>query len=186
MNLATDVEDIFCVSGSALRLQQLEHCFNEPPRYGKGLDWSGYTVHDAAAILLRYLLRLPEPIIPVNMYEAFQDPLRSHGRDPSWSPPVKGFLIQEYRKQVSLLPPLSRQVLMYLLDVLAVFASKSELNKMTSARLATVFQPILLSPVETSDGFIEEEKSRCHSRDVLKFLVEHQDYFLIDNSGTRG
>ncbi len=66
------MENIFGVSGSALRLRKLEAVFNQPPRYGKSLDWSGYTVHDAAAILLRYLQRLPESIIPVEMYQVFQ------------------------------------------------------------------------------------------------------------------
>lgn len=180
--LATDVEDIFCVSGSALRLQKLEAAFNEPPLYGKRFDWSGYTVHDAAAILLRYLLRLPESIIPVEMYEAFQDPLKPHQGGPSTLPFCQESSISEYQKQITLLPPLSRQLLLYLLDLLAVFASKAEINKMTSARLAAVFQPTILSPVEAGDGFIEEEKSLRLSQDVLVFLLENQDSFLLGMS----
>lgn len=176
------MEDIFCVSGSALRLQKLEAAFNEPPGYGKGFDWTGYTVHDAAAILLRFLLRLPESIIPVKLYEAFQDPLKPHQGGPSTLPFNQESSISEYQKQITLLPPLSRQLLLYLMDLLAVFASKAEINKMTSARLAAVFQPTILSPVEAGDGFIEEEKSRRLSQDVLVFLIENQDSFLIGMS----
>ena len=180
MHIALFVEDIFCVSGSALRLQKLEAMFNEPPRYGKGLDWIGYTVHDAAAILIRFLQRLPEPIIPVDMYEAFQTPLKPYkvredlSQSSTFEPPIN-----EYKEQIGLLPPLSRQLLLYLLDLLALFASKSEVNKMTSARLARVFQPVILSPIRSGEEFIEEAKSRQLSEDVLIFLIVNQDHFLI-------
>lgn len=160
-------------------MQKLEAAFNEPPRYGKGLDWSGYTVHDAAGILLRYLQRLPESIIPVTMYEAFQNPLKRNQGDLSSSTPIDNdSLISEYREQITHLLPVSRQLLLYLLDLLAVFASKSEINKMTSARLATIFQPSILSPVKAGDDFSEDEISRRLSTDVLIFLIEAQDNLL--------
>lgn len=179
LRLATDVENIFCVGGSALRLQKLEAEFNDPPDYGKGLDWSGYTVHDAAAILIRYLQRLPESIIPIDMYEAFQNPLKPYQGCRSMMPHIQTSLTDEYRQQITLLSPLARHLLVYLLDVLAVFASKWEMNKMTSTRLATVFQPSILSPVETGDDCIEEESSRQLSIEVLIFLIEFQDYLLL-------
>ena len=119
------MQDIFSISGSPLRLQKLEAAFNEPPRYGKGVDWTGYTVHDAASILLRYLLRSPEPVIPLEKYEAFQKPLRPHSSfltNLSDSSFEKDMAIREYQRQVTILPPLSRQLLLYLLDLLAVFA----------------------------------------------------------------
>lgn len=172
------MENIFCVSGSALRLQKLEAAFNEPP-YGKGLDCSGYTVHDAAGILLRYLHRLPESIIPVTMYEAFQNPLKPYQGDLSTSPLCDvELIINEYRERITLLLPEARQLLLYLLDILAVFASRSEVNKMTFARLATVFQPSILSPVKAGDDFIENGNSRRLSIDVLSFLMEKKDGFF--------
>src|SRR5690349_326516 len=75
---ATDVEGIFRLSGSAKRIKDLQTIFNSPDRYGKGLDWTGYTVHDAANILRRYLNQLPEPIVPLEFYEKFRDPLRDY------------------------------------------------------------------------------------------------------------
>ncbi|EGW30232.1 uncharacterized protein SPAPADRAFT_63849, partial [Spathaspora passalidarum NRRL Y-27907] len=74
------VEGIFRVGGSSKRLKELQVIFNTPPSYGKGLVWDGYTVHDAASILRRYLNALPEPLIPLEMYESFRDPLRSRPR----------------------------------------------------------------------------------------------------------
>lgn len=74
--IGLNVKDIFCISGSPLRLQILQDSFNKPPEYGESLDWSGYNAHDAASILLRFLNRLPEPVIPLKSYKAFLSPLK--------------------------------------------------------------------------------------------------------------
>lgn len=174
----TEVKDLFTVSGSPLRLQKLEAAFKEPPHYGKGIDWSGYTVHDAASILLRFLLRLPEPIIPLAMYEAFQGPMRADEQRSSDSN-FNNQMIREYREQFVLLSALSRQLLLYLLDLLAVFAFKSDTNNLTAKRLATIFQPAILSPVRAGEEFVEEEAYRRLSRDVLTYLIENQNSFLV-------
>ena len=176
--LGTEVKDLFTVSGSPLRLQKLEAAFNEPPRYGKGMDWSGYTVHDAASILLRFLLRLPEPIIPLAMYEAFQGPVRADEQYP-FDSIFDNQAIRKYKEQFALLPPFSRHLLLYLLDLLAVFASKSESNNLTVERLATIFQPAILSPVRAGEEFVEEKAYRQLSRDILIYLINHQDNFLV-------
>lgn len=47
------------MSGSNKRINQLQAEFDEPPRYGKDLDWTGYSVHDAASVLRRYLNQMP-------------------------------------------------------------------------------------------------------------------------------
>ncbi|ODV62527.1 RhoGAP-domain-containing protein, partial [Ascoidea rubescens DSM 1968] len=54
-----DVEGIYRLGGSAKRVKSLQLIFNTPPDYGKKLDWNGYTVHDAASLLRRYLNSLP-------------------------------------------------------------------------------------------------------------------------------
>lgn len=168
-----DVENIFAISGSPIRLQQLESIFNKPPRYGKGLDWTGYTVHDAANILLRFLLQLPEPVIPIDQYGRFQDAYVTFHENPEST-------TSAYVDIIKSIQPTSRQLLLYLLDLLAVFASKVETNKMGVSRLAAIFQPAILSPVATRDEeFIEEAMSREKSREVLVFLIENQDQFLI-------
>ena len=170
----TEVKDLFTVSGSPLRLQKLEAAFNEPPRYGKGIDWSGYTVHDAASILLRFLLRLPEPIIPLAMYEAFQGPMRADEQRLSDSI-FNNQIIREYQELFGLLPPSSRHLLLYLLDLLAVFADKLNTNNLTAERLASIFQPAILSPVRAGEEYVEEEAYRRLSRDVLTYLIAYQN-----------
>lgn len=188
-SLATDVEGIFRLSGSEKRIKELREAFNSPDRYGKGLDWNGYTVHDAANILRRYFNTLPEPIIPLNFYDAFRDPLRGHqsqavGEMEGQSPSVGDFdmdaTIKSYQELITQLPPLNRQLLLYILDLLAVFASKSDLNKMTTANLAAIFQPGVLSHPQHDMSVAEYRLSQ----DVLIFLIENQDHFLIGMQGT--
>lgn len=186
---AVDVEGIFRLSGSEKRIKELREAFNSPDRYGKGLDWTGYTVHDAANILRRYFNQLPEPIIPLEFYERFRDPLRNHqaqavgpmdGQKESIGEFDMDRAIRVYQKLITELPPLNRQLLLYILDLLAVFASKSDLNKMTTANLAAIFQPGILSHPNHDMAPPEYRLSQ----DVLIFLIENQDNFLIGMQGT--
>ncbi len=186
---ATDVEGIFRLSGSSKRIKELQVLFDSPDRYGKGLDWTGYTVHDAANILRRYLNQLPQPIVPLTFYERCRDPLRSHqaqavGDMEAQAQDVGDFdheaAISTYQRLITELPPLNRQLLLYILDLLAVFASKSELNRMTSANLAAIFQPGMLSHPSHD---MEPPEYRL-SQDVIIFLIENQDNFLVGMSGT--
>lgn len=177
------------MAGSEKRIKELRNAFNSPERYGKGLDWTGYTVHDAANILRRYFNQLPEPIIPLQYYEQFREPLRNHqsqavGSMDHQAPPVGKFdhsaAIKRYQQLITEIPPLNRQLLLYILDLLAVFASKSETNKMTTPNLAAIFQPGLLS--HPSHDMAPQEYRL--SQDVLIFLIENQDHFLIGMQGT--
>ena len=186
---ATDVEGIFRLSGSSKRIKELQIVFDSPDRYGKGLDWTGYTVHDAANILRRYLTHLPQPIVPLDFYEHFREPLRTHqtqavGDMEAQAQDIGDFdqhtAITTYQRLITELPPLNRQLLLYILDLLAVFASKSDVNLMTSANLAAIFQPGLLSH-PTHDMRPQEYRL---SQDVLIFLIDNQDSFLIGMSGT--
>lgn len=189
MNVATDVEGIFRLAGSEKRIKELKIAFDSPDRYGKGLDWTGYTVHDAANILRRYFNQLPEPIIPLDFYQKFRNPLRNHqaqavGAIETQSPSEGEFdhegAIRAYQSLITELPPLNRQLLLYILDLLAVFASKSDLNKMTTPNLAAIFQPGILNHPQHD---MAPQEYRL-SQDVLIFLIENQDSFLIGMSGT--
>ncbi|MCJ1462147.1 hypothetical protein MMC07_000747 [Pseudocyphellaria aurata] len=187
--LATNVEGIFRLSGSAKRIKELQAIFDSPDRYGKGLDWDGYTVHDAANILRRYLNQLPQPIVPLDFYERCREPLRGHqafieGEMEAQGPDMANFdhdaAIITYQRLITELPPLNRQLLLYILDLLAVFASKSDVNRMTSGNLAAIFQPGMLSHPAHD---MKPHEYRL-SQDVLMFLIENQDSFLIGMSGT--
>ena len=100
------------------------------------------------------------------------------------SPSAGGFdlnaAINEYQRLITLLPPLNRQLLLYILDLLAVFASKADLNKMTTPNLAAIFQPGILSHPQHDMAPAEYRLSQ----DVLIFLIDNQDSFLIGMQGT--
>ncbi len=189
---ATDVEGIFRLNGAAKRIKDLQTLFDTPDRYGKGLDWTGYTVHDAANILRRYLNQLPQPIVPLEFYERFRDPLRSHQAQAvgdtdaqnHGTPQAGNFdhaaAISTYQRLITEIPPLNRQLLLYILDLLAVFASKQEQNRMDSANLAAIFQPGMLSHPSHDMSPMEYRLSQ----DVIIFLIENQDNFLIGMNGT--
>jgi GTPase-activating protein SAC7 len=155
--------------------------------YGKGLDWTGtgYSVYEAAACLLRYLKRLPEPVIPYAFYDKFTSILgptvyendEGYDRD-AFSVDVAISTLQQY---ITKIPPLNQQLLLYLLDIAAVFASKSNENKMTSARIVAAFQPSWLAR-EASVGMSVLDHVRA--ADTLVFMIENQDHFLIGMRGT--
>jgi hypothetical protein len=182
------VEGIFRLSGSEKRIKELKTIFDSPERYGKGLDWAGYTVHDAANVLRRYLNLLPEPIVPLDLYDRFREPLRGHtmqavGDNEGPQLPDSfnvSHAITTYQQLITELPPLNRQLLLYILDLLAVFASKSDENRMNSQNLAAIFQPGMLSH-PAHDMAPSEYRL---SQDVLIFLIENQDHFLIGMRGT--
>ncbi|KAK2030965.1 RhoGAP domain-containing protein [Colletotrichum zoysiae] len=185
---ATTVEGIFRLSGSEKRIKELKQIFDSPDRYGKGLVWDNYTVHDAANVLRRYLNDLPEPVVPLDLYEKFRDPLRGATRQAVGDAEGPQFVddfdeqaaIVKYQKLITELPPLNRQLLLYILDLLAVFAAKSEENRMNSQNLAAIFQPGMLSHPQHAMAPEEYRLNQC----VLIFLIENQDHFLIGMQGT--
>jgi hypothetical protein len=55
---------IFGLAGDHARLAQLKEVFNSAhTNYGKDLDWTQFTVHDAADLIRVFLSELPKPII---------------------------------------------------------------------------------------------------------------------------
>ncbi|ESA43297.1 rho GTPase activator [Neurospora crassa OR74A] len=185
---ATDVEGIFRLSGSEKRIKELKHIFDSPDRYGKGLVWDGYTVHDAANVLRRYLNDLPEPVVPLELYEEFRKPLKGATRQAAGDTDGPQFVenfdmdaaILRYQQLITELPPLNRQLMLYILDLLAVFAAKSDVNRMNSQNLAAIFQPGMLSHPAHAMAPEEYRLNQC----VIIFLIENQDHFLIGMQGT--
>lgn len=100
------------------------------------------------------------------------------------APSLGGFdpdaAVQIYQRLIKELPALNRQLLLYILDLLAVFAAKSDVNKMTTSNLAAIFQPGILSHPQHD---MSPQDYRL-SQDVLIFLIDNQDHFLIGMEGT--
>ncbi|QPG74226.1 hypothetical protein FOA43_001551 [Brettanomyces nanus] len=226
---ALDIEGIFRMAGSNKRIKQLQIIFSTPPDYGAKIDWDGFTVHDAASLLRRYLGALPEPLIPLALYEDFREPLRSRsailkylkdkekrmshvGKEASKIKEQenssktgavtdsakqqsqedredkkhrkklhKRKLIRERREALKdyadlldKLPELRRQLLFYILDLLAIFNMHSEKNRMPAKNLAAIFQPSILSH---SDHDLSPDEYALSSL-VVEFMIEYSHKIL--------
>ncbi|KIS68917.1 uncharacterized protein UMAG_02902 [Mycosarcoma maydis] len=168
---ATEVEGVFRIAGSQKRMKELQETFDTPPRYGKSVDWSKYSVHDAASVLRRYFNHMPEPVVPHDLYTEFRNIRAKEQFDQAGA-------IKTYRLLISSMPSASQYLLLYVLDLLAVFARKSDKNLMPSSNLAVIFQPGMFSHPshELSPG---EHKLAVQ---VLEFLIDHQDHFVLGMS----
>ncbi|PWN40198.1 Rho GTPase activation protein [Ceraceosorus guamensis] len=165
---ATEVEGVFRIAGSQKRMRELQEVFDTPPRYGKNVDWSKYSVHDAASVLRRYLNQMPEPIIPLHLYNEFRAPMLKEPLDVDAA-------IKTYKLLINSSPPASQYLLLYVLDLLAVFARKSEVNLMPASNLAVIFQPGMFS----HPSHLQSPDEHKVAVQVLEFLIEHQDHFVL-------
>ncbi|CCD22591.1 GTPase-activating protein SAC7 NDAI_0A04340 [Naumovozyma dairenensis CBS 421] len=256
---ALETKGIFRIAGNGKRVKELQFIFSSPPDYGtKFNDWDGYTVHDVASLLRRFLNNLEEPLIPLSLYEEFRAPLRerprilkhmlnhnvSHPKSNNDSSDQVG-KIKEGEKQLSTDEPAniektteaigaekndvsqsneqdtkgndgdeekeegepdiseekrkrkirhkkrltrdiraaikdyeslftklsndSKQLTIYLLDLLSLFARQSQFNLMSGRNLAAIFQPSILSHPRHDMDPKEYELSRL----AVEFLIEY-------------
>ncbi|GMM58751.1 GTPase-activating protein [Maudiozyma humilis] len=78
---ALETPGIFRIAGNGKRVKELQFIFSSPPSYGaKFTDWDGYSIHDVASLLRRYLNNLDEPLIPLEFYESFRKPIQDRPR----------------------------------------------------------------------------------------------------------
>ncbi|KAA1476230.1 Rho GTPase activation protein [Dentipellis sp. KUC8613] len=168
---ATEVEGTFRVSGSSKRMRELQALFETPPRYGKSLDWKNenYTPHDVASVFRRYLTQMPEPVIPHDLYHYVR-------RAPPKKPYVQEDVIKTYKRLIASMPRANQYLLLYVLDLLSVFARKSAKNLMTAQNLAVIFRPGIMSHPDHELS----PKEHQLSQEVLEFLIAHQDWFMLD------
>ncbi|KAJ6512999.1 Rho GTPase activation protein [Mycena sanguinolenta] len=168
---ATEVPGTFRVNGSTKRMRELQARFETPPRYGKSLDWKqeSYTTHDVASVFRRYLTQMPEPVIPHAMYHAVRDALAKQ-------PFNQEEVIATYKRLIRAMPRANQYLLLYVLDLLSVFARKSDKNLMTATNLAVIFRPGLISHPAHEMSPPEHDLSQR----VLEFLIAQQDWFMLD------
>ncbi|KAI8664616.1 Rho-GAP domain-containing protein [Fusarium keratoplasticum] len=164
--LGTSPEDTFATIGSPVRISKLQQAFESPPTYGSGLDWTQYTIHDAAGIILRYLKSLPEPIIPYDCYGEFMDGFTPY-IDRELTEEESAEALKVAKRLIGMMPSLNLQLLSYVLDIMSVFASRA-----SYLRLISIFQPSIISgPPNEMDA----EAHRAASS-VALMLLTHEEY----------
>lgn len=135
------------------------------------MDWKGYSIHDAANVLRRFLNYLPEPVIVHRLYQPFRNVILSS----TSSEPEK---VQQFQSLIDQLPESHQYLLFYLLDLLSFFSQNVHITKMDTFNLASVFTPgILLDP----DHALNPAQYKT-SQKVVQFLVEHQHCFKMPHS----
>ncbi|KAL1933597.1 hypothetical protein VTP01DRAFT_7687 [Rhizomucor pusillus] len=166
------VEGIFRLSGSAKRISKLQAVFDETSDFGASFNWGvDYTVHDAANVMRRFLNHLPEPVITLEYYRPFKDAL--HDEYPSVEAKIDAF-----QNLIECLPIFNQYLLMYIMDMLGLFAMTSDVTRMDISSLAAVFAPGVLSHPDDEmnpAGYRESQR-------VLEFLIEHQHEFSAPRS----
>ncbi|KAK9375729.1 uncharacterized protein V1513DRAFT_430703 [Lipomyces chichibuensis] len=171
---ALHVQGIFRVSGSVKRVREIQRIFATGPDFGYNIDWTGYTVHDAASLLRRYLNSLPEPIIPLRFYDDFRSPfIHPLTQTKQFKKHEMNEVIVKLHGLIQQLPPANRQLLLYILDLLQLFAKNSKKNMMPAANLAAIFQPCILS--HPSHHALPEEYTT--SQEAVIFMIEHFKVF---------
>ncbi|KAJ2711327.1 GTPase activating protein (GAP) for Rho1p, partial [Coemansia spiralis] len=167
-------QGIFRVNGSMKRVQRLQAEFNAGPAYGRSVQWGGYTLHDAATMLRRYLTSLPESVIGSEHYSAFMDQLAATLPDEAKAR-AYGALIDQR------LVPASRHTLLYMLELLSGFArpDNSARTLMNAANLAAVLQPCLL----VHPGHIANPHEYTRAKDVVEFLIVHAAAMYAPRNG---
>ncbi|TDL25720.1 Rho GTPase activation protein [Rickenella mellea] len=184
---ATEVEGTFRISGSTKRMRDLQAVFERPPKYGKNLEWKAenYTTHDVASVFRRYLTQMPEPVIPHDLYDKVSpgrcvalphsNQIAQFREALSKKRPTEE-VIKTYKQLIRSMPRGNQYLLLYVLDLLSVFARKSDKNRMTATNLAVIFRPGLISHPDHEMSPKEHELSQR----VLEFLIAHQDWFMLD------
>ncbi|KAJ2343511.1 GTPase activating protein (GAP) for Rho1p, partial [Coemansia sp. RSA 2618] len=174
---AQQTQGIFRVNGSMKRVQRLQEAFNTAPAYGRDTRWDGYTLHDAATLLRRYLTSLPLSVIAPEHYSAFMDKLADDAvPDPSDK-------ARDFGAMIAGLDTESRHTLLFMLELLAGFAraANSARTLMNSSNLAAVLQPCLL----VHPGHVANPHEYSRAKDVVEFLIVHaaEMYRPEDNAG---
>ncbi|KAI9312622.1 Rho GTPase activation protein [Dichotomocladium elegans] len=130
-------ENIFLRPGNVRHVDELQFVFDDRQQgYGVHVLWKpSYTVHDAAALLLRYLDHIPDSVVPQRATEAFLALL------------AKGDTHDEiaFRDVIhrTLAPP-HQHLLHYLIDLLSLVACNAHHNHMDAGQLANLFGPRIL------------------------------------------
>ncbi len=106
--------------------------------------------------------------MPLHLYSEFRNVMSKKPFEPEAA-------IKTYRLLIQSSPPANQYLLLYVLDLLAVFARKSDKNLMTAANLATIFQPGMFS----HPSHLTSAEEHQVAVQVLEFLIEHQEHFVL-------
>ncbi|OBT85593.1 hypothetical protein VE02_05158 [Pseudogymnoascus sp. 03VT05] len=160
-----DVEGIYRKTGGSGLVRMIQEGF-EKETPGMEIDISDPDVDITAvtSVLKQYFRKLPVPLLTFDVYERVLEALTI----PDSDPPAR---CAHLRHTFSLLPPIHRDVLEFLIFHLARVVSKASVNLMTPKNVAVVFAPTIMR-----DRSVEREMSDVARRnEVVQFVVENSE-----------
>ncbi|KAI9256904.1 Rho GTPase activation protein [Sporodiniella umbellata] len=158
-------EGVFRISGNAKRLTALQALFDKDP-YGLEVDWTGYTVHDAANLMTRYLNHLPQPLITAEYQHSFKNII-------DLDFPSLDSKILAFGKLITRLPIVHQHLLLYILDLLYLFSLHSHTTRMDLSSLSTAFAPVIFPDPNDHLNPAGYKKSQR----ILELLIQYQEQF---------
>lgn len=137
------------------RMKMIQSEFDTGPSYGLNLDWSGYTVHDAASVLVRYLISLPESLTGVENHYALLSvghlhPIlasyndgSNHALEPRKCNVSCKAAVTALADFFKTLPFYNYCFILYIMDMFAEFQNHRFTNSLSEDRLARIILPCL-------------------------------------------
>lgn len=161
-----DTEGIFRLSGSQTQIDKLKAEFNA----GVQVDLRSIAdPHTVTGLLKLYFRELPEPLMTYDLYESFVTAQQE--RDPNKR-------VRYLRQLISCLPKVNRATLKVLIEFLGRVEKHSEVNKMASHNLATVFAPNLLKQRE--DNMVQSAMDTPFINGIVSLFIRDCDMLFAD------
>ncbi|GAV27380.1 hypothetical protein PMKS-000846 [Pichia membranifaciens] len=163
------VEGIYRISASTSTVEKIEQFFetmdvnnsDEIIRMHTLIDGD---IHALAGLLKRYLKKIPDPIIPQDLYNAYVNVSRIDKEETR---------VGKLSEIISSLPAANRITLLALTKHLALISENEKWTKMNSASLATVFAPTLIR--HNSLHPQQEIQDNRAKTSVTELLFKHYD-----------
>ncbi|EAW84843.1 GEM interacting protein, isoform CRA_e, partial [Homo sapiens] len=176
---ALDVQGIYRVSGSRVRVERLCQAFEN----GRALvELSGNSPHDVSSVLKRFLQELTEPVIPFHLYDAFISLAKTLHADPGddpGTPSPSPEVIRSLKTLLVQLPDSNYNTLRHLVAHLFRVAARFMENKMSANNLGIVFGPTLLRPPDgpraASAIPVTCLLDSGHQAQLVEFLIVHYE-----------
>uniref|UniRef100_A0A2K5WRR3 GEM interacting protein n=1 Tax=Macaca fascicularis TaxID=9541 RepID=A0A2K5WRR3_MACFA len=176
---ALDVQGIYRVSGSRVRVERLCQAFEN----GRALvELSGNSPHDVSSVLKRFLQELTDPVIPFHLYDAFISLAKTLHADPGddpGTPSPSPEVICSLKTLLVQLPDSNYNTLRHLVAHLFRVAARFMENKMSANNLGIVFGPTLLRPLDSprAAGAIPVTclLDSGHQAQLVEFLIVHYE-----------
>ena len=168
---------IFGQDSNPKRLARLRHIFSSPDfGYGRDLDWSQFTVHEAADIILAFISELPTPLVCESVARRWVSMSRQAIQSPSVALRLDQGMDFWEEAFIGLKGgSAARALLKLLLDLWGEVADKADENDMTAERLAGRVVKGLMQ--------LEPGKYETDFMLALAFMIRRRSEYVVKTKG---